>query len=74
MTNKQVYETLEMKSDRFIDYLRTYDGLRAMFMTRIVMGMSERDAIKLVFAAWLSSETTPENETETETENTEWEN
>lgn len=72
MTNAQAYDTLEMMTDNFIDYLRTYDGLRAMFMSRIVMGMSERDAIKIVFSAWLSSETA--QETETETENPELEN
>ena len=43
-----------------------------MFMARLVLRMSERDAIKYVFSAWLSSETAPE--TETETENPEWEN
>lgn len=61
-----------MKTDHFIDYLRTDDGLRDMFMARLVLRMSERYAIKHVFSAWLSSETAPE--TETETKNPEWEN
>ena len=72
MTNAQAYETPAMKIANFTDYLETTDGLKAMFMSRIVLRMSEIAATNLVFAAWLSSETTPE--TETETENPEWEN
>lgn len=72
MTNAQAYETPAMKIANFTDYLETSDGLDAMFMATKELNMSETAATNLVFAAWLSSEYVPQ--TETETENPEWEN
>ena len=74
MTNAQAYNTPAVKIANFAAYLETPDGFAAMLVSRKDLHMSEIAATNLVFAAWLSSETTPETETETETENPEWEN
>ena len=72
MTNAQAYDTPAVKIAKFAAYLETTAGFAAMLVARKELHMSKISATNLVFAAWLSSEYVPE--TETETENPEWEN
>ena len=73
MTNAKAYNTPAVKIANFAAYLETPDGFAAMLVARRDLHLSEMSATNLVFAAWLSSETTTETETKTETENPEWE-
>lgn len=71
MTNAKAYNTPAVKIANFAAYLETPDGFAAMIVARRDLHLSEMSATNLVFDAWLNSEYVPE--TETETENPEWE-
>lgn len=71
MTNAKTYNTPAVKIANFAAYLETPDGFAAMIVARRDLHLSEMSATNLVFDAWLNSEYVPE--TETETENPEWE-